>query len=440
MDIINLSACELIQLINERKISPIEIAKGFVNQIKSLEPKINAWEYFDAEQALLSTHNHFLCGNKSKRPISLEGLPVGVKDVFNTKNFPTAMGSTIWKGFTPGNDARVIHNIVEHDGVVFGKTVTAEFAVHYLSSNKTKNPHNHNHTPGTSSSGSAAAVATKMVPLSIGTQTAGSIIRPASFCGVYGFKPSFGTIPRTGILKTTDSLDSVGCFANTIDDVELLFSIMHVKGKDYPFIDNKLKKPKKPNRIKVAILNSQLDVFNNYHPYATNAFTTLVHKLSSNSYFDVENFTPFKEMNDIHRHHSNIYDKTLSYYFSNEFQEQTQKLSPVIINAIQNGKKISKDQYLASLQKQGCLIDNFDSYMLDYDIILTLSTAGEAPLLSEKEIDDTCLIWTFLGLPALTIPVFKGPKNLPFGLQIVGKKYDDYKLLEMARQIEAALI
>ena len=161
-------------------------------------------------------------------------VPFGVKDIFNTIDLKTEMGSETWKDHNAGNDARVV-SVLRHQGYTpIGKTVTAEFAVHHL--NKTKNPHSIDKTPGTSSSGSAVAVATGMVPFALGTQTAGSIIRPASFCGVWGMKPSFGLIPRTGSLKTTDSLDTIGFLSSYGTDMREILNLLRVKGPNYPFV------------------------------------------------------------------------------------------------------------------------------------------------------------------------------------------------------------
>ena len=165
-------------------------------------------------------------------------MPFGIKDVFNTKVLPTSMGSQIWKGFNAGNNARAIDNLVFNGGIIFSKTTTAEFAVHFISPGKTKNPYNINHITGTSSSGSAVAVACGALPVALGTQTAGSIIRPASFCGVYGFKPSFGAIDRTGVLKTNDTFDTIGLLSADIYGIKKTFYNIFQKGKDYPYSIN----------------------------------------------------------------------------------------------------------------------------------------------------------------------------------------------------------
>src|SRR3989339_1518465 len=193
---------QITGMLAQKKISAVEIAQESIKQYTALEQKVQAWVCFNGDK-LLSEAKAADARLSDGQPVrSLEAVPIGVKDIMNTIDFPTEMGSPIWKDFTPGNDARVVSYMRWEDAVIPGKTVTAEFAVH--TPGPTHNPHRHGYMTGTSSSGSAAAVASYMVPLALGTQTAGSTIRPASYCGVYSMKPSFGLLPRTGMLKTTD--------------------------------------------------------------------------------------------------------------------------------------------------------------------------------------------------------------------------------------------
>ena len=177
----------------------------------------------------------------------LKNIPFGAKDIMNTILFKTQMGSSIWKNFTPGNNARIIDDLISSGAILVGKTETAEFAVHKL--NKTLNPYDISRTPGTSSSGSAVCVANGDVPFSLGTQSAASIIRPASFCGVWGFKPSFGLIPRTGVLKTCDTLDTVGFFTSHQKSLRTVLNVIRLKGKNHPFIYKNI--DKKNNKKKI---------------------------------------------------------------------------------------------------------------------------------------------------------------------------------------------
>ena len=432
-EIVNLTASGIVEAINKNEVSVEQVCREHLAVIKAKDSQVKAWECV-REDLILENAGRLDKERKKRKLGALAGVPIGIKDVFNTKDFPTEMGSPLWKGFTPGNNARVVHDIIENDAIVFGKTVTAEFAVHYLSSDKTVNPHNPNHIPGTSSSGSAVAVATKMVPVSLGTQTAGSIIRPASYCGVYGFKPTFGTIPRTGTLKTTDTLDTIGCFSNSVDDLKLLFDVARVKGKDYPFVNKNLDHATNSvsTPIKVGYIIDGIEVFEKFPEYSIKTLSDFISSLKQDKRFLVEKINPISELSQVHDAHATIYDKTLSYYFNIEFENKDKGLlSDIIIEALEKGKTISASAYIEAIGLQSKIRTIVEKAYSSYDIILTLSTAGEAPLLHHSEIADTCLIWTFLGMPTVNLPIFKGPLKLPFGLQAVGQRYTDYKLLQI---------
>ncbi|MDD5072681.1 MAG: amidase [Candidatus Omnitrophica bacterium] len=426
-----LSATELIKKIKSKKVSVEEACRDCLEAVSEKDPVVKAWEYIDPESAI----RHAKRLDKKKELGSLAGVPVGVKDIFNTSDMPTAMGSPLWKGFTPGNDARVVHSIRMQDGLVLGKTVSAEFAVHYLPKNKTVNPHDPRYSPGTSSSGSAAAVASYMVPLALGTQTAGSIIRPASYCGVYGFKPTFGTVPRTAMLKTTDSLDTVGLLARTVDDVKLLFDVIRVRGSNYPFVNATLDRNspiRLSRKIKVGFISGGIHVFNKFEKYAMDAFDSYIRGLKGKGQVELVKIKPSADFNKIHDIHSTIYDKTLSYYFKDEFKQHT-LISELMYEIIERGNRITGAEYADALGEQVRIGARIGKELAGYDAVLTLSTSGEPPLIDEREKPDTCLIWTFLGYPVLNIPAFTGPNGLPFGLQVAAKKYDDYKMLHIAK-------
>lgn len=238
----NLSASEFLKLKARGQISTREYVSSCLDRISEVDGVLHAWEAHD--RTLIEERISVIEGREEmpdRMSVSMAGVPVGVKDIFNTYDYPTGMGSEIMKGYTPGNDARVVSNIRLEDGIVMGKTVTAEFAVHHPG--PTLNPHDLTRTPGTSSGGSAAAVASMMVPVALATQTGGSCIRPASYCGVHGFKPSFGLLPRTGILKTTDTLDSIGIVSRAVDDLELMFEVLRVHGHNYPISEQALNDP-----------------------------------------------------------------------------------------------------------------------------------------------------------------------------------------------------
>jgi Asp-tRNA(Asn)/Glu-tRNA(Gln) amidotransferase A subunit family amidase len=407
------------------KITPLDVAELCINQYDRYESEYQAWVCFSKETIQKSAvdANRRLNSDKTIRP--LEGIPIGVKDIYNTMDFPTQMGSPIWEDFTPGNDARVVYYLKSAGAIIPGKTVTAEFAVHTLG--KTFNPHDITRTPGTSSSGSAVAVATGMVPAAIGTQTAGSIIRPASFCGIYGCKPSFGLIPRTGMLKTTDSLDTIGFFVLHFEDMEHIFEILRVRGTDYPISNTALNDKKRQNKPlnrpwRVAFVKTH--TWKSAPLYAQNALINWLKKLSIVGDIRVEEVSIPSIMDESHTIHSIIYDKTLSYYFKEEFKKGT-LVSPIMNNLISHGNKISVDQYQKSLIIQEKMARSMDTFFKDFDIVISLSTAGEAPLRNEIEQPDPALMWTMTYLPVISAPVFVSPAGLPFGVQIVARRYND---------------
>ncbi|MDA8742438.1 amidase, partial [bacterium] len=215
-----LTATEAVQAIASGRLSSVDLVKSCLEQIADTDASIKAWAHLDPESALAQAAE---CDRIRKAGLGtgpLHGLPVGLKDVIDTRDMPTQRGTDIFKDRQPDKDARLVERLRESGAVIMGKTVTTELA--FVHANDTRNPHNPEYSPGGSSSGSAAAVAACHVPLAVGTQTNGSVIRPASFCGTFGFKPTRGVISRAGVLKTSDSLDQVGCFGRSLEDVALL--------------------------------------------------------------------------------------------------------------------------------------------------------------------------------------------------------------------------
>jgi Asp-tRNA(Asn)/Glu-tRNA(Gln) amidotransferase A subunit family amidase len=419
------------------ELDPYDVVNETIFKYEKYDSLYRSWVSFD-KQALLdgaSKVKSLINNSQDLRP--LECMPVGVKDIINTIDFPTQMGSSIWKNFTPGNDARIIYNIKNKGALVAGKTVTAEFAVHAL--NETLNPHNIEMTPGTSSSGSAVAVALGMVPFSIGTQTAGSIIRPASFCGVYGVKPSFGLIPRTGMLKTTDSLDTVGFFVSNVKNIKPVFDALRVHGPNYPFSNAALKDPQRQKKInnklwKIAVVKTNTWSF--AEDYAKNSLHLFVEELSSSGNFQIEYADLPLGLDESHDIHKIIYDKTLSYYFKDEFNNKD-LLSHEMMSLIESGFSISVEGYYNALAKQDVLIKKMDDFFIQYDIVIALSTAGQAPMRNVTESPDPALIWTLCHLPVLNVPMFISPDKMPFGIQVAARKYNDLLLFDFIDNLYA---
>lgn len=428
---------QIIEGYNNGDINPLDVAESCITQINKFESRFKAWVCFD-ERLLIKqaedTKNRIRNGAVI-RP--LEGIPIGIKDIFNTTDFPTQMGSPIWKGFTPGNDARVIYNIKKAGGLIPGKTVTAEFAVHTL--DKTLNPHDTRLTPGSSSSGSAVAVALGMVPIALGTQTAGSIVRPASFCGIYGCKPSFGLIPRTGILKTTDSLDSIGFFALKFIDLKRVFDIIRVDGPDYPLSYKALTDDERQNKPlnrpwQIALVKTHTWQF--APDYAKKEMLKWANQLSSDKNIEVIETELPKEMENSHEIHGTIYDKTLSYYFKEE-SNSSELVSKIMNDIIKRGNELPIEKYQQALSFQERLCHIMDLFLQRYDAMISLSTAGEAPVRETIEKPDPALMWTMTHLPVISAPVFTSPRNLPFGAQLISRKYNDLLLFKFATYLRS---
>ena len=426
----SLYAYQVINAFLEHELSCTDYISSILERIKKIEPLAKAWVCMHEPDIILEKAIEI--DKKLASEVDgigfLEGIPVGVKDIYNTIDFPTCMGSPIWEGFRPGNDARVVTNLRRAGALIPGKTVTAEFAVHHPG--PTINPHNAMHHPGTSSTGSAVAVATGMVPVALGSQTSGSTIRPASYNGVYGYKPSFGSIPRTGSLKTLDTLDHVTCFSRTPEDLSLIFNVMRVRGPNYPLIELTLDQKENMNfedkDWKVAFLHAP--TWDQTEAYTKKALDAYAEKIASTGII-VERAELPPIFHKAHKTHDYIYSKALSYYFKEEYEKHKDLVSPIMRKMIEHGSDILLDDYMWHLEEQNKFSHDLEKFFSDYDIILTHSTAGQAPKLEADEPPDTSLIWTMCRAPAINLPLFKGPEGLPFGAQIVANRYNDYELL-----------
>ena len=421
---------KLLKNVELGRLSFKDMVDASAQKINEKEADTLAWVCFDLDKLRLESEQAYFRYKSRGYLLKLDGIPFGVKDIFNTKAFPTQMGSPLWKNFTPGNNARVVDSLLFAGGIVVGKTVTAEFAVHAL--NETLNPHDASKTPGTSSSGSAAAVATGMVPFALATQTAGSIVRPASFCGVWGMKPSFGMIPRTGVLKTTDSLDTVGFIAAHLESLRPLLDAVRVKGPDYPYVyknvDSHGVLPKlsvRPWRVGFV----KTHTWETATPYAHQSIEGLAQRIGSEPGFEVEEIEWPIDLQDSHDIHSIIYNKSLSYYFQNEKKIESH-ITPIMKEMIDAGELISPAELKHALANQQSYCERLDKLLMPYDFVLSLGTASSAPLRGVEESPDPSLIWTLGHLPTVAAPTFHCPRGLPFGAQFVSRRWNDYLLLQ----------
>ncbi len=419
-----LSAIGVAAMIAKGKISSQELVAACLARIEAREDVVQAWEYLDPEAALAEARERD--GEPSRGP--LHGVPIGVKDIIDTADMPTAMGSPIYAGHRPAGDAACVALARAAGCVVLGKTVSTEFAG--LHPGKTRNPHNPEHTPGGSSSGSAAAVADGMVPLAYGTQTGGSISRPAAFCGVVGFKPSHGTIPRAGLKLISDALDTIGVLGRSLDDVALLTAISSGRNADafkYPHDP-----PLRLGRLRNAPW-SQAEA--GVESKMDEAAATL--RAAGASVDDVTLAAPFDELRAAHW---DVMHFEVARWLSWEREQRAELLSPEMREMTTTGMTVETGRYQAALdlaaRGRALLAEAFGRY----DALLTPSAPGEAPAGLEATGDPVFNgVWTFLHVPTASLPVFSGPAGLPMGLQVAGPLRGDGRLLSVARWIEGKL-
>lgn len=414
---------DIVNLSLEKKISQAEII-SIVKENYSNDPNY-AWECFNCD--MLDTGEYPVNSN-------LLNIPFGTKDIFNTVKFPTSMGSEIWKDFTPGNNARVVDSILNSGGINVGKTVTAEFAVHEL--NKTLNPYNHLKTPGTSSSGSAVSVSTGTVPFALATQTAGSISRPASYCGVWGFKPSFGLVPRTGVLKTTDTLDQIGFITSNGKNLRILLDTIRVKGPNYPYVYNNIdNKTDLVNKKKWKVGFIKTYTWKNCKGYVKDSIENFLKILENEDDITLEEIDFPSDFQHAHEMHAHIYNKSLAYYFQKESKYSPDKISNIMNSMMSLGEQTSLQQFDNALNEQIDFASKIDDIFSDFDVLISHSTAESAPMRGETEKDDSSLLWTLAMIPAISAPLFRCPENMPFNLHFLSSRWKDYHVISFIENL-----
>ena len=433
MTLIELSATEAIQKIRDGEITSEELVQACLDRIDQVDGEIEAWAHLEPDHAL-DQARALDSQRAAGGPVGpLHGIPVAIKDIFDTESLPTENGTVLDSGRRPMEDCRVVSLLKEAGAVIMGKTVTAELAV--LGPGKTKNPHNPAHTPGGSSSGSAATVASYMVPLAIGTQTNGSVIRPASFCGIVGFKPSHGSIPRTGVLTLSGPLDTVGTFARSIEDVALLTELLvaHDPGdKDTraqarpPLSRTVAEEP--PMTPMVAFAKTA--VWDQADKETQEAFGELVELLGDDC-GDLPLSEPFDHAVEMHR---NIMHADLAKSLAGYYERGKDKLTDTLCEMIELGQKVSAVDYNKAVEGRELLNSGLNLVFDFYDIIITPATTGPAPVgldATGNPVFNT--LWTFTGVPAITLPLLQGSNGMPLGVQLIGPRGDDARLLRTAR-------
>ncbi|HEY2921525.1 MAG TPA: amidase [Candidatus Binatia bacterium] len=441
MDLTNLhliSASEAARLIRDGVISSEQLVEACLARIREIDPQVEAWAFLDGDYALKQARAADALRLEGKPIGSLHGVPIGIKDIFDTADMPTEYGSVIHSGHTPSRDATVVSMLRAAGAVIMGKTVTTEFA--YFSPGKTRNPHNPEHTPGGSSSGSAAAIAANMIPLALGSQTNGSTIRPAAYCGVIGFKPTHGLISRHRVFALSRTLDHVGLFARSVDDIALLAE--QLVGYDendpdtrprarIPFGEVAVEEPPLPPML--AFIKTPM--WERADEDTKEGFTEIIEHLGT----QVEEVELFPSASEAWQWHQNIMSAEMALNLEREWYHGRDRLSEQLRTLIERGHEVRAIDYQRALARINPIHESFvELFEQRYDAILTPAAPSAAPKgLTSTGDPSFCTLWTLCGMPAISLPLLQSASGLPIGVQVVGPRLGDARLLRTARWLAA---
>jgi len=422
-----LSLIEAASGIKNRRFTAEAYTRALLERIAALDDAIQAWTWLEPTEAIEAARRcdrHLQSGGA---PGLLQGLPIGVKDIFATAGVPTQMGSPAFADHIPAESAAVITRIEARGGFVMGKTVTTECA--FLHPGKTMNPWNPLHTPGGSSSGSAAAVAAGFVPAALGTQTNGSVIRPAAYCGVVGFKPTQGIIPIAGALTFSHTLDQPGILTRSVEDAAFLAAALADEGVPLSPSIPACSVPPRLSAVRTPVWEQAED-------HAKQNFRETIETLR-NGGAHVEECELPEQFNLAHRAIRTIMAVESALNLEALALNHAPLLSATLRDFLSEGKATGAVDYLQVMKTRLNLQAELERFLTQYDAIITPPTTGEAPATLEQTGNPTfCSIWSLCGVPAITIPVGFGPRGLPLGLQIVGPRGKDGQLLSAARWCE----
>lgn len=423
-DLCRLSASEAVERINQGKLTSEALVRACLERIEEREPEVEAWVHLDADYSLAQARER----DRASKHGPVHGLPFAVKDIMDTADMPTGYGSPIYEGYRPRADAACVALTRAAGGVLLGKTVTTEFASRHPG--KTRNPHDPTHTPGGSSSGSAAAVGDFMAFMAFGTQTLGSVIRPASFCGCVGYKPSYGEISTTGVKENTGSFDTVGLFGRAVEDLPLFRAA--VTGEPVRPLGTVSVKGLRVGLCRTPLWDKAQDYTKGFVEGAAAQLAKAGAAVS-----DLDLGGPFADFEPMGRRVSDYeisralsWERTHHFHLLSEFQQGKMKDWPVV----------SYEEYREAERVMAACRAYLDEASKELDVLLTPSAPGEAPEGLNNTGDTSFNIlatWTYV--PCVTLPVFKGPSGLPVGLQLVGHRCRDHRLFETSRAVLSVL-
>jgi Asp-tRNA(Asn)/Glu-tRNA(Gln) amidotransferase A subunit family amidase len=435
-----LTATETARLIAGGALTSEDHVRACLARIEEVEPAVQAWAHLDPDFALEQARDADQRRMRGLPCGPLHGVAVGIKDIIDVRGLPTGDGTVLHAGRIARGDATVVGRLRAAGAVILGKTVTTELATD--APGKTRNPHDPEHTPGGSSSGSAAAVAAGMVPAALGTQTNGSIIRPASFCGVFGFKPSFGLVPRGGVLRLSRTLDHVGVLARSIEDLALVTEC--IAGFDDGDADTQPPRARPPLSAVLAqdpplpprLALVRTPFWDRLDTDARAAFDELAQALADQA----QSFELPESAARAVDWHRTVFEADLAAALELEYERGCDRLSASLRGQIERGRRVLAVDHHKALQRIEIVNEGFAELFANFDAIVTPATLGTAP----KGLDATgdpllATLWTFCGMPALSLPLARGENGLPLGIQLVGQRGDDARLLRTARWLCAAV-
>ncbi len=418
-----LTASEIVQAISTRKSTAEAVARACLDHIAAREPQLEAWQFLDPDLVLKQARALDASGKVGP----LQGVPVGIKDIIDTADMPTEYGTPIHKGHRPRIDAAVVALTRRAGGIIMGKTVTTEFANRHPG--KTHHPQDRARTPGGSSSGSAAAVGDSMVPLAVGTQTTGSTIRPAAFCGCVGYRPTWGDIRCHGVMEASGSVDTVGLIARSVEDIALYRDVLLG-------ITPQPMAAQTPRQFRIGFCRT---------PYWSQCEATTQQSLESCAatlakagakVSDVTLPDAFNQIEDAHRWVTSFeFARNRSWEIDHHYEMISETLRN---NRLKDGLACSFDKYRESRSTLAHLRRMMHDVFKDFDVLLVPAASGEAPVgLNATGNANHCLIGTSTHLPCMTLPLFTGPNNLPVGAQLMAARNNDRLLFEAARWVTA---
>ncbi len=414
-----LTACEAVQAIKDGHLTAGALAKACLERIEQRDPEIGAWTHIDPGLVIDQARE---CDAQAERG-PLHGVPVGIKDVILTQDMPTSYNSPHFEGFFPKLDAASVSILRAAGAIIAGKSDTVEFAVNGRRA-KTRNPHDTSRTPGGSSSGSAAAVADYHVPLALGTQTGGSIIRPASYCGVYAMKPTWNAVPHEGFKVCAASMDTLGWYARSVDDLELLCDVFQLHDDERTSLDTL-------DGVSIAVCRTP--VWDQALPETRDALARCIELLRSAGarISDLDLAEPFDQLTAAHK---TIMQSEMRSAFLAEQLRFGDGLYPELRQILRNDAGLTRAAQLEAYDLAAQCRMRFDELASRFVAVLTPSAAGIAP----RGLDDTGAatfnrIWTLLHTPCINLPGFVGPNHLPVGLTLTGPRFSDRRLVAVAR-------